>query len=418
MLWFGNIGTLLEFSITESSVARNFDYLVVGAGIVGACTAWALTTRYPHSKVAIMDKESSCAAHQTGRNSGVIHAGVYYKPGSLKARYCREGLERTIGFCQQYNIPFRQTGKLIVATQENEWDRLGVLFAQCEANDLQPVEFDRQDIVKAEPNIEGTKAIYVRHSGITDYRAITQKMLDLTQQNGAEVFWNAGVESIEESESCVTIKSQGGDVYTTQILVNCAGIYADSLIRKSGISVDFKLLPFRGDYFRLVNKHDNVVSSLIYPVPDPALPFLGVHLTPMIGGYVTVGPNAVLAGGKESYNKWQFSMSDIGDMLAFKGTYSLLAKYAAAGIEELRDAWYTKGYLARVNRYCKHIVLDDLLPYRAGIRAQAVNKDGSLEHDFRFVKSKRCLHVGNAPSPAATSAIPIAEHIVEQINTL
>lgn len=397
---------------------RKFDYIVIGAGIVGACTAWKLSNRFPGSKIAILDKEPNAAKHQTGRNSGVIHAGVYYKPNSLKARYCRQGLAQTISFCEQYNIAYRQTGKLIVATDESEYQRLSVLFDQCQSNDLQPLEYDRRDIQKAEPNIKGQKAVFVSHSGITDYPAITLKMLELAQCNGAEIFWNIGVESFEENDQHVKVIGNNNQHFYADVLVNCAGIYADALIQKSGHEIDFRLLPFRGDYFRLSAKYDKIVNRLIYPVPDPALPFLGVHLTPMIGGYVTVGPNAVLAGGKESYDKWQFAFKDIVDMAAYAGTYKLLSRYAVAGFQEFRDALFKKGYLARVNRYCPDITLNDLQPYRAGIRAQAVNRDGSLEHDFRFVKSQRCLNVGNAPSPAATSAIPIADHIVNEIEKL
>ena len=396
---------------------KYFDIIVVGAGIVGAATAWQLGLKYPNKSIAILEKEGSPANHQTGRNSGVIHAGVYYKPGSLKAKFCRQGLEETLHFCEQYDIPYRQCGKLIVATNALEESRLPALYNNCMTNDLAPDWIDKDQLKSMEPNISGSSAVHVKHSGITDYVSITQTFLKLAQAQGAQIFYNIQVQQINESTDKVIIETTDSSNQTLEcdFMINCAGIYADELIRRQGLNCDFSILPFRGEYFRLSKRCDNIVNKLIYPVPDPELPFLGVHLTPMVGGYLTVGPNAVLALGKEAYRKTDAKPSDLYSMFTYSGTWKLMSKHLSSGIQEFRDSMSKRGYLKRVNKYCEFIQLDDLLPYRPGIRAQAVSQSGELLHDFEFVKSAQTLHVGNAPSPAATSAIPIAKSIVEQI---
>lgn len=396
---------------------KYFDIIVVGAGIVGAATAWQLGLKYPNKSIAILEKEGSPANHQTGRNSGVIHAGVYYKPGSLKAKFCRQGLEETLHFCKQFDIPYRQCGKLIVATNALEESRLPALYNNCTTNDLAPDWIDKNQLKSMEPNISGSSAVHVKHSGITDYVSITQTFLNLAQAQGAQVLYNIQVQQINEYTDKVIIETSDSSTQTLEcdFMINCAGIYADELIRRQGLNCDFSILPFRGEYFRLSKRCDNIVNKLIYPVPDPELPFLGVHLTPMVGGYLTVGPNAVLALGKEAYRKTDAKPSDLYSMFTYSGTWKLMSKHLNSGIQELRDSMSKRGYLKRVNKYCELIQLDDLLPYRPGIRAQAVSQSGELLHDFEFVKSARTLHVGNAPSPAATSAIPIAKSIVEQI---
>lgn len=396
---------------------KYFDIIIVGAGIVGAATAWQMGLRYPNKKIAIIEKDSIPANHQSGRNSGVIHAGVYYQPGSLKAEFCRQGLEQTLYFCKQFDIPYQQCGKLIVATNQLEESRLTALYDNCTVNALSPDWIDKHQLTAMEPNIRGLSAVHVKHSGITDYIGITKTMLNLAKAAGAEVFYNHQVQQIDESQSKVMLQtlSSINHQFECDFMINCAGIYADELIRRQGLDCDFSILPFRGEYFRLAKRCDNLVNRLIYPVPDPELPFLGVHLTPMIGGYLTVGPNAVLALGKQAYGKFDVEPDALLSLLKYSGTWKLLAKHLRSGIAELRDSFYQAGYLTRIHKYCKLIQKQDLLPYRAGIRAQAVNQSGDLLHDFEFVKSARTLHVGNAPSPAATSAIPIAQNIVEQV---
>lgn len=398
-------------------MSQDYDLIIVGAGIVGAATAYHYSKKYPHRRVAVLERESGPATHQTGRNSGVIHAGVYYPQGSMKAKFCRQGLETTIGFCQQYGVPYQQCGKLIVATEKEEETRLQTLFDNCVNNDLSPQWMNSAEIASHEPNIRGLSAVWVKHSGITDYGQITEQMLALAKQQGVEVYYQHAVDDIEETQSAVILHCHKTPQrkWRAQQLVNCAGIHADELIRRSGQDLSFKLIPFRGEYYRLHSRHNQLVDKLIYPVPDPRMPFLGVHLTPMIGGYLTVGPNAVLAPGKQAYSNSQFDLADCWSIASYSGTWRLLGKYLRPGLAELRDSMSKRGYLKRVRRYCEHIELQDLLPYRAGIRAQAVDQEGNLAHDFIFVETERCLHIGNAPSPAATSAIPIAQTIVEKL---
>lgn len=405
------------FNLLGTELKKHFDIIIAGAGIIGSATAWQLIQKYPNKSILVIEKEAMAAAHQTGRNSGVIHAGVYYQPGSLKAKFCRQGLEETISFCHHHAIPYRQCGKLIVATTEAEESRLNALFENCRANNLSPESIDAKRLKSIEPMVTGLSAVYVPHSGITDYIAITNKMLSLSRTKGVEVCYGQGVHAITESSQSVVIETIGlsRQMFKCDYFINCAGVYADALIRQQGLQCNFSILPFRGEYFRLSQRCNEVVSRLIYPVPDPELPFLGVHLTPMIGGYLTVGPNAVIALGKEAYSNKDFKLSELSEMFRYRGTWKLLSKHFGSGIGELRDSISQRGYLKRVNKYCKYIQLSDLLPYRSGIRAQAVDQSGQLLHDFEFVKSPRTLHVGNAPSPAATSAIPIAKSIVDQI---
>lgn len=395
-------------------VPRAFDLIIVGAGILGAATAREYLLRYPGHRVLVLEKESQPASHQTGRNSGVIHAGVYYPPGSLKAQYCKEGLARTVAFCQEHDIPYLQCGKLIVATNPLEEERLLALFTRCQDNGLSPHFVDKTALKAMEPNIVGQAAILVKQTGIVDYARITRVLLQHATSLGAQVIFNAKVCAIEETDSAMLVVTQEGQYQGAQ-LVNCAGLMADRLIRMQGIDTDFKIVPFRGEYYRLAAHHNQIVQHLIYPVPDPALPFLGVHLTRMIDGSVTVGPNAVLALSKEGYDWSCVRVTDLLELCAFRGFWALLWRYRQSGLAELGNSLLKSRYLAQIRKYCPQITMADLLPYRSGVRAQAVNAKGELLHDFVFVETPRSLHLGNAPSPAATSAMPIAEAIVSKL---
>ncbi len=394
-----------------------FDMLIVGAGIVGAATAWQLQQRYPNKKILLIEKEKSPASHQTGRNSGVIHAGVYYQPGSLKAEFCRRGVDATIQFCRDYKLPYSQCGKLIVATSDKELKRMESLFHRCQQNGLQPQWLDQAQLKRREKNIRGLGAFYVQQTGITDYAAITQTMLKLFQQGGGQIVYGETIEQIQEQGQYVEVRTQVSRFYGLG-LINCSGLMADRLIRMMGLQPDFRIVPFRGEYFRLPPEHNHIVNHLIYPVPNPRLPFLGVHLTRMIDGSVTVGPNAVLSLAREGYEKHAMNLTDIKDMCSFRGFWPLMTRYAGNGLKELRNSWFKQGYLRQVQKYCPSVKLEDLLPHPSGIRAQAVSNTGQLIHDFKFVETPRSLHVGNAPSPAATSAIPIAEAIVDKVEHL
>lgn len=395
-------------------VLKKYDLIIVGAGIVGAACARKLKQEHPHLNVLLLEKEAKPALHQTGRNSGVIHAGVYYAPGSLKAQYCREGLERTISYCQQYDLPYLQCGKMIVATNEVEEQRLHALFERCQHNNLAPELCSQSQLHKREPNITGQAAIFVKQTGITNYTAITEHFLHSFSDAGGIVQYCEQVSGLAESDHDVTVTTEHS-VYQSSFLLNCGGLHSDGLIRKLIPDIDWRIVPFKGEYFLLPEKYNDVVQHLIYPVPDPELPFLGVHLTRMIDGTVTVGPNAVLALGKEAYNKATIQMSEVASSLGYSGLRKVMLKNWRSGIQEFKNSMFKSGYITLVQKYCPQIKVEDLLPYPAGIRAQAVSDKGELIHDFRFAQSPRSLHVGNAPSPAATAAMPIADAIYEKL---
>lgn len=391
-----------------------FDFIVIGGGILGLSTARQLQQRFPGKRVLVLEKESSPARHQTGHNSGVIHAGVYYKPGSLKARFCKEGNAATKAFCREHDIPFDECGKLLVATNELELERMQGLIGRCAENEL-PIEvLDAEQLRAREPNITGVGGIFVPSTGIVSYTRICEKMAELVAAEGGEVRYNAEVRSIRERAENVEIETEL-ERFVGNFLVSCAGLMSDRVVRMLGQEPDFKIIPFRGEYFLLPPEHNRIVNHLIYPIPDPDLPFLGVHLTRMIDGTVTVGPNAVLAFKREGYRKTDFSLRDMVEMLTYPGLLKMLARNLKPGLMEMKNSLFRRGYLEQVRKYCPQLALEDLKPYPAGVRAQAVAKDGALVDDFLFVNTERALVVCNAPSPAATSAIPIGAHIVDQV---
>lgn len=396
-----------------------YDFVIVGAGIIGAAVANELSRKRPSARILLLEKAKRPASQQTGRNSGVIHAGVYYPPGSYKATFCRQGLEDTLAFCRRYQLPFEQCGKLLVATEQAELPAMQALFDRCEQNELHPSMLTAEQIRKTEPNIHAVGGFLVRQTGITDYQKVTDCLLSLAAESGnLDVMFQHKVEQLTELGDKVEITAAtpaGNKTFRGGFLINCAGIYSDSLIKRQGLNCDFRMLPFRGEYYRLVEKYDTVSSHLIYPIPDPAMPFLGVHLTKMIGGYTTVGPNAILATGKEVYEGIFSAQSQLIDIFGKADVWKLLWKYRKSALKELRSS-LSKDYYARlVSRYCPGITAADFLPYRAGIRAQAVDRKGNLIHDFKFVSSELTLHIGNAPSPAATSAMPIAREVMSRL---
>lgn len=394
-----------------------YDFIIIGGGILGLSTAWQLQQTFPGQRVLVLEKEAGPARHQTGHNSGVIHAGVYYKPGSLKARFCKEGNVATKTFCREHGIAFDECGKLLVATNELEHQRMQGLIERCSANEL-PIEvLDRQALRQEEPNIVGEGAILVPSTGIVSYTRICEKLAELVQAGGGEVRYQCQVFNISEGSHEVSLTTNQGPLHG-RYLVACAGLHADRIVRMLGQQPDFKIIPFRGEYFLLPPQHNQIVQHLIYPIPDPDLPFLGVHLTRMIDGTVTVGPNAVLAFAREGYRKTDISLRDCLEMFTYPGLLKMLKRNLKPGLQEMKNSLSKAGYLELVRKYCPQLQLSDLKPYPAGIRAQAVAKDGSLVDDFLFAKSERSLVVCNAPSPAATSALPIGKHIVSQVSEL
>ena len=390
-----------------------YDFVVIGGGIIGASTALSLVTTYPEKRTILIEKEKSFASHQTGHNSGVIHAGVYYQPGSLKAKFCREGLEETINFCDLHNIPYENCGKLLVATSEVELARMDVLFERCKQNNIEVELIDQEQLRKIEPNINGIGAILVKSTSIVNYQSVTKKMIEQYEALGGEYLLDTEVVNLTENSDAIEIITNN-ETLKSRYLISCAGLMADRIAKMLNLEINFRIVPFRGEYYKLSEKHNTLVKHLIYPIPDPDLPFLGIHLTKMIDGSVTVGPNAVLGFKREGYGKINFSPRDILEMLSFKGFYKVIRSHFKSGIAEMLNSKYKRGYLKKVNKYSPSIKLEDLQPYPAGIRAQAVLDDGTLIHDFLFVESERSIHVCNAPSPAATSAMPIGKYISEK----
>ncbi len=391
-----------------------FDYAIIGGGIVGVSTAWQLKQRLPDSTIVLIEKEAALATHQSGHNSGVIHAGVYYQPGSMKALFCRRGVEATINFSRENNIPYEQCGKLLVATNATEYARMEKLFERCKENQIGASWVSKDELKEREPNITGTGAFLVSATGIADYPAITRKMADKFQDMGGEIRLGAMVRSARETADEIILGTNGEEIRAKRVIA-CVGIMADRVANMLGVESDFEMVPFRGEYYQLPSSKSNIVKHLVYPIPDPELPFLGVHLTRMIDGSVTVGPNAVLAFAREGYPKGSFNMRDVTAMACYSGFWKLMKANMATGISEMKDSLFKGGYLERCRKYCPELTLDDLQPYPAGIRAQAVTRDGSLIHDFLFAETPRSILVLNAPSPAATSAMPIGEHIVDKV---
>lgn len=390
-----------------------YDYIIIGGGIVGMSTAMQLLQQKPDAKLLVLEKESQVAEHQTGHNSGVIHAGVYYTPGSLKAKFCLEGNKATKAFCDENNIPYDECGKLLVATNDIEMERMKALWERTEANGIERYWLNAEELKEREPNITGIGGIFVPSSGIVSYRRVTEVMADKVREAGGTIEFNCEVKALKETDSEVVVTTSRGS-FTSKYMISCSGLMADRIVRMLGIKPKFKICPFRGEYYLLKPEHNKVVNHLIYPIPDPSMPFLGVHLTRMIDGTVTVGPNAVMAWKREGYKKTDISLKDSIEALTYPGILKVLKDNLKPGLIEMKNSIFKGGYLKEVNKYCPIINKSDLGAYPAGVRAQAVSEDGKLVDDFLFVKTKRTINVCNAPSPAATSAIPIGKHILEE----
>jgi L-2-hydroxyglutarate oxidase len=393
-----------------------YDFCIIGGGIVGLSTAMNLARQRPGASIVVLEKESSLARHQTGHNSGVIHSGIYYAPGSLKANLCRRGAEETKAFCREHGIPFETCGKLLVATNALEKQRMDALYERSIQNNIKVERLDAAELREREPNITGVGALFIESTGIVDYRLVANAMADVVSRQGGAIQMNASATSIRETGTDVRIIA-GGREFIAKHLIACAGLQSDRIAKLAGVDIDHEIVPFRGEYYRLPPAKNNIVRHLIYPIPDPDLPFLGIHLTRMIDGGVTVGPNAVLGLSREGYRKLSVNLRDVVEFLRFPGFWKVIRNNLKSGVYEMRNSLWKSGYLAECRKYCPSLSVDDLLPYEAGIRAQAVKKDGTLIHDFLFVQTQRMLHVCNAPSPAATSAIPIGQMIAAKITS-
>jgi L-2-hydroxyglutarate oxidase len=388
-----------------------YDFCVVGGGIVGLATAREILRRRPGASLLLLEKETDFAAHQTGHNSGVIHAGVYYAPGSLKARLCRAGNQQTKQFCADHGIPIEECGKLIVATTPIERQRLADLRKRCDANEIATREVAGADLHTLEPRIAGLAALLVSTTAIVDYRRVALALAEQIGRLGGEARLRSCVLSVTERSDEVEVLLTEGEPIRAARLIACAGLLADRLARAAGLKIPLRIIPFRGEYFLLPSQKSDIVRHLIYPVPDPELPFLGVHLTRRINGRVTVGPNAVLGFAREGYPHFSFNLRDTAETLRFSGFWRVVRKHWRSALNELRGSLVRSRYLMECQKYCPELTLQDLQPYPAGIRAQAVLPDGTLVHDFMFADTPRMVHVLNAPSPAATAALPIARLI-------
>ena len=390
-----------------------FDYCVIGGGIVGLATAMKLLEMRPGSSLLLLEKEQALGRHQTGHNSGVIHAGIYYAPGSLKAELCRRGALATKEFCAAHGIPHETCGKMLVATNAIEMKRMEALYERALVNKIDVERIDGAELKRREPNISGLAGLFVKTTGIVDYRLVSEAMGKVVRAAGGQIELGVKVDAIRETAGEVAIGA-GERRWSAKQLIACAGLQCDRVARLAGLRIAHQIVPFRGEYYQLPATKKDIVHSLIYPIPDPDLPFLGVHLTRMIDGTVTVGPNAVLGFAREGYSKFSFSLRDVLDYSTFGGFWRVIAANLKSGVGEMKNSLWKRGYLEECRKYCPSLAVEDLLPYEAGIRAQAVMSDGTLVHDFLFEETARMLHVCNAPSPAATSAMPIGEMIAEK----
>jgi (S)-2-hydroxyglutarate dehydrogenase len=394
---------------------NRFRYCVIGAGIVGLSTAHQLLTSEPDASVVVLESASSVAAHQTGHNSGVIHSGIYYEPGSLKARFCKAGERVTKEFCARHGIAFEECGKLIVATTATEVARMAGLEERAAINGITCRRVNADELVELEPNVTGLGALHLPRTGIVDYRQVARKLVDLIVGAGGEVRTDQRVVEIAETVGGVSV-STPSDTVTCDRLVVCGGLQADRLAELARVPIDVQIIPFRGEYFQLPTGRAGFVRRLIYPVPDPELPFLGVHLSPTISGAITVGPSAVLGLAREGYPKFSFDLRDVARMAAFPGLWRVARANVRLGLKEIGNSLSKHRYLRECRKYAPGLVAADLLPYEAGIRAQAVRRDGTLVHDFVIERTERMIHVLNSPSPAATAALPIGRHLAGLAN--
>ncbi|WP_138467258.1 L-2-hydroxyglutarate oxidase [Poseidonocella sp. HB161398] len=391
-----------------------YDFCILGGGIVGLATARAILAERPGASLLLLEKEDRLGRHQTGHNSGVIHSGIYYAPGSLKAQLCREGAARTKEFCAGHGIPFETRGKLIVATREEELPRLDALFERSKENRIETERLGADEIRAREPSITGLGAIWVPAAAIVSYSAVLEALAAELRRAGAEIRFGTQPRAIRETGAHVEIDT-GGETVTAARLVACTGLQSDRVARMAGLKIAHRIVPFRGEYYRLGPRCSSIVSAMIYPVPEPGLPFLGVHLTPMIDGSVTVGPNAMLGFAREGYPKWSLDFKDMAETFSFPGFWKSIAQNLRPGLDEIGNSVFRRRYLEACRRYCPSLELADLTPMDCGIRAQAVMADGAMQHDFLFGQTGRMLHVLNAPSPAATSALPIGDMIAQKL---
>lgn len=391
-----------------------FDFAVIGGGIVGLATAYQLTLRFADARLLLIEKEQSVAQHQSGRNSGVLHSGIYYKPGSLKATTCRQGKLAMEQFCTEQNIPFDRCGKIIVATHESELPQLENIHQRGLANGITCQKIDPSQIKQLEPHSAGIAAVHVPEAGIADYPSVCNRLRELLLQHGHSVVLGQRVTAIETTPKDVGLQTQSGQRYRTGYLIACAGLYSDHIARLGGLEPPAKIVPFRGEYYELNEDCRHLCKNLIYPVPDPSFPFLGVHFTRMIHGEVECGPNAVLAMAREGYDWLTLSPIELLESIKFSGLQKVARKHWRTGLGEIKRSLFKFAFVRALQRLIPEIRSQHLKPCRAGVRAQAIAADGSMVDDFLWIVGQRSLHVCNAPSPAATASLEIGRAIVDR----
>ncbi|MGE3165623.1 MAG: L-2-hydroxyglutarate oxidase [Planctomycetota bacterium] len=399
---------------SDRSESGPVDLLVIGGGIVGLATAWQYSRRFPDDKILILEKEGSVAAHQTSHNSGVLHTGIYYKPGSMKAVHCREGKRAMEQFCAEHAIPYEICGKVIVAVHESEFAALDKIYERGQANGVRCEPIDRARLRELEPHAAGQRAIHVPEAGIVDYLAVCQQLARLLLTAGHRIVFEARVTGLHAQADGCRVASTAGE-FEARRVVNCAGLHCDRVARLGGAQPDAKIVPFRGEYYELRHERERLCRNLIYPVPDPNFPFLGVHFTRMIRGGVECGPNAVLAFAREGYTRSQVNLKDLFESLTYPGFVRLARRHWRMGCGEMWRSFSKRAFVKALQRLMPEIQASDLTPAPAGIRAQALTRTGSLVDDFLIVERERVINVLNAPSPAATASLRIGESIVERL---
>ncbi len=393
-----------------------YDVIIIGAGLVGLSTAYQSKLKNQDLKILVLEKESDVALHQSGHNSGVIHSGIYYKPGSLKAQNCIEGYGSIIEFAKEHHINYDLCGKIIVATNNNEVSLLENIYNRGIQNGLQDLKYlSREEFREIEPHCEGVKAIKVPQTGIIDYPAVAQTLKRLFQNIGGEILHNQQVLNIKQLGKNTVVTTQNNEFQTSKV-VTCAGLYSDKMSRLTNPDNDLKIIPFRGEYYKIKDEKKYLVNHLIYPVPDPSFPFLGVHFTRMTDGNIEAGPNAVLAFKREGYKFSDFNFSETMETLTWPGFWKIVAKYGNTGMGEMYRSLSKAAFTKALQKLIPDIQENDLVPGGAGVRAQACNREGILIDDFDIVKNGNIIHVRNAPSPAATSCLSIGKQISNLIN--
>jgi L-2-hydroxyglutarate oxidase len=394
--------------------SKPYDFAIVGGGIIGLATAWTLLHRRPGIRLLVLEKEPGWALHQTGRNSGVIHSGIYYKPGSLKARMCREGNRSLLEFCQRYGIAHEICGKVIVATEEAELPRLESLYQRARENNLSVRMLRPDEVKEVEPHVQCLAGLHIHSTGIVNYATVCSKLVELIGEVGGDLRLNNELNGIRVVNGFTILESSSG-AFETKFLINCAGLQSDRVARLAGATPQARIVPFRGEYYEIKPEKRFLVRHLIYPVPNPEFPFLGVHFTRMIDSTVHAGPNAVLSFKREGYDRTAFNLRDFVETMTYPGFWRLAVRHATDALAEMYRSFSKAAFVRSLQRLVPEVRADDLVSSEAGVRAQALRPDGGLVDDFLIIQDSRAVHICNAPSPAATASLQIGAAIVASL---